>query len=72
MEFGDALKRKEGLIYISVTERGEGSFGFCGILCVNVLIFFQVQVWFTNHRQRQKTGAYKPGEYSSEDTTEKN
>lgn len=32
----------------------------------------QVQVWFTNHRQRQKTGAYKPGEYSSEDTTEKN
>lgn len=32
----------------------------------------QVQVWFTNHRQRQKTGAYKPGVYSSEDTTEQN
>ena len=33
---------------------------------------FQVQVWFTNHRQRQKSGAYKPGEYCSEDTTEQN
>ena len=31
MQFGDAMKKKERLI--SVTESGEGSFGFFGILC---------------------------------------